>query len=1044
MPLSRRQEEHLQTLLSACRSLSTTLRPRSIFVTGSGGKTHLLQAFAHELGDSCLCAHAKFEEVNLEPFETMRDYLSAIVERMLPDKQLWQERLREQMTESELFLLQSTLMPNLSGILEDDRQGYRREPSSLVVGLPSTNEESEDPCCLFAFEYWRRDYGPIRIRVAVRDFLRAVSRYVVLVMILDDVHWARSASWDMLEAIIRDSSPRRFLLVGSYSTPLPPSSPQPKLLKQQTTLSLRKFDLDDTIYVLESLLRRKDVTELGTAIFRHTDGSVNCTGSVLRRLKDEKVLYKDGDDWHWNHEAVVNRLRDLQPMPESARPPARHDNLLTIAACLGRTGFDLQMIYHACNEEGPFFSMTEIKAAAESALKEGIITRDGTGFRFSHDNERLAAYRNIRDPMEWHLRIGRQLRVWVHDFAESGQSLPDHVFLQCAHQMILSKDYIEDEWERLDVAEVSAQVADVALRKQNYRYARQLLSTAISMLGSKPWGQYESQMLEWALPLARLHTVVGEFDAGFNDAAEIRRHARRREVVHGAFETQIQCLLYQQKISEASALLSRAVEDLGVSFRQRKAVLNPKKLRQMALDFVEQPGRLSPAKDGSKLLLSRYVEMIATLFPDEYVASSDLYVRLLHEVISMSFGGEILPCSPLAFVCWAAKCASQGDVASASAFGRVAMHFAQCGTDERLNHLTTMLFRSRVSHWDALLRDGLLEIAHSVERLWEYGATDEALLGSTFCSQVAFEAGLHLGHLLKDCEVYAELRQDYGLQKDSGVLPCLSQVIANLTGVSDHTMKLVGDFFNEDTMLQEWTAQGATWKIQCMNVMRMQTAYIYGNYKTAKDIAQSINEKTFHCSDPLAVSHVFFKGMSYLSYAKTTNKGKYRRFAKPFVRQMRDWHQSGVINCRHLVDLMEAESLAASGADSMKARSAFEKAIGSAAKDDFVQHQAMASELAAVYGFQTSSPWATTYLEQARTFYGQWGAAGKVRDMDSAYSHHFQGSTIEMTMSGLFASRSSYRPSRTMSNDFFRRSVLSKIEAIEEIHEFHDSMPLAS
>src|SRR5262249_38519941 len=70
------------------------------------------------------------------------------------------------------------------------------------------------------------------------------------------------------------------------------------------------------------------------------------------------------------------------------------------------------------------------------------------------------------------------------------------------------------------------------------------------------------------------------------------------------------------------------------------------------------------------------------------------------------------------------------------------------------------------------------------------------------------------------------------------------------------------------------------------------------------------------------------------------------------------------------------------------AQDLYEQAIGSARANGFVHNEALANELAArFYGARGFQKIAHAYLRDARHCYRQWGAEGKIRQLDELYPH---------------------------------------------------------
>jgi hypothetical protein len=119
---------------------------------------------------------------------------------------------------------------------------------------------------------------------------------------------------------------------------------------------------------------------------------------------------------------------------------------------------------------------------------------------------------------------------------------------------------------------------------------------------------------------------------------------------------------------------------------------------------------------------------------------------------------------------------------------------------------------------------------------------------------------------------------------------------------------------------------------------------------------------------------------------------------------MQKWVRKGVINCCHMILLLQAETLPASSADSEDVRKSFDNAITMAGKLGFLHNQALGNERAGVYFLeQGDNAWASTYLSRARQLFREWGAMAKVDQMDLKYRHLFESESAPRSSRSLKA-----------------------------------------
>jgi PAS domain S-box-containing protein len=121
--------------------------------------------------------------------------------------------------------------------------------------------------------------------------------------------------------------------------------------------------------------------------------------------------------------------------------------------------------------------------------------------------------------------------------------------------------------------------------------------------------------------------------------------------------------------------------------------------------------------------------------------------------------------------------------------------------------------------------------------------------------------------------------------------------------------------------------------------------------------------------------------------ASAAKRGKYRRALREHHQQLLEWAETCPENFASRATLVGAEIARLDGRE-LDAERLYEQAIGSARASGFPHDEAIANERAsrfhAVRGFEKL---ARIYLLEARRSYQQWGADGKVRQLDHVHSH---------------------------------------------------------
>lgn len=221
------------------------------------------------------------------------------------------------------------------------------------------------------------------------EFLRQASKRIPLTIVLDDVQWADSSTWDALEYVRHNLDRDRLLICMTLrSEDTNTVAERRRHLSRDerfSDLTLQRFTEDDLRTWLETILHQADVSsELLRFIHSYTEGNPLLVVHVLRSLQEDGTIWYAGRRWQWKERpelqlpTAVADLIDarIERMSDAARQQ------LTMAAVIGRA-FDLDLVLAAGGmpEEDLLDAIDEGIAAH---VVEATGDRDSDRFAFSH------------------------------------------------------------------------------------------------------------------------------------------------------------------------------------------------------------------------------------------------------------------------------------------------------------------------------------------------------------------------------------------------------------------------------------------------------------------------------------------------------------------------------------------------------------------------------------------------------------------------------------------------------------------------------------
>jgi diguanylate cyclase (GGDEF)-like protein len=251
----------------------------------------------------------------------------------------------------------------------------------------------------------------------IAEYLRLASADRPIVIVLDDMQWADSASWDTLEYLVPQLENERVL----FCLTLRAEEARGDVLERRRRISrderfhelrLERLTREELRQWIEAAFHRQDVgREFLAFLYRQTEGNALFVVQLLRTLVDEGYVWHDGERWNWK---PVSELR--LPVAVSdlisrrlARLTERSRELLVTGAVVGREfDLDLAIAASAATED-------ELLDAVDEGVRADVLApttmRGGDRFAFTHGllAEVLRASVNPRRLRKVHERVADAL-----------------------------------------------------------------------------------------------------------------------------------------------------------------------------------------------------------------------------------------------------------------------------------------------------------------------------------------------------------------------------------------------------------------------------------------------------------------------------------------------------------------------------------------------------------------------------------------------------------------------------------------------------------
>ncbi|BAY92904.1 MULTISPECIES: trifunctional serine/threonine-protein kinase/ATP-binding protein/sensor histidine kinase [unclassified Tolypothrix] len=841
-----------------------------------------------------------------------------------------------------------------------------------------------------------------------------------LVMFVDDLQWADSASLNLIQVLMSESQTGCLLLLGAYrdnevfaAHPLILSlNEMEKTGAKIDTITLQPLNFSSLNHLIADTLHAPTsvVQPLTELVIQKTQGNPFFATQFLKALHQDQLITFDWGAGHWQCDivqvrdaALTDDVVELMAQQLQKLPPATQE-ILKLAACIG-ANFDLITLAIVSQQ-----SQTEVATTLWKALQEGLIlpqsdlykfylsetqaTQDTSQatlqYKFLHDRVQQAAYSLIPNDQKQttHVKIGRLL--WENT---PEAEIEEQVFA-IANQLNIGIEQFHEPTERHQLSRLNFIAGKKAKASTAYNAALAYLKISIELLPLNPWQSNYDFTLSLYNEATEASYLSGELDLMENFAQEVLQQAKAIIDTAKVYEIKIESYTIQSQFLAAIDTAMQFLQPIGIEFpseptdldfflglQEIQALLSDKTVAELAdLPEMQQPE------------LRTALRVLVKVDTPAYLGKPLLHRLLVPKELSLSIKYGNTSASSFVYSGYGLMLSGQSNsILPGYEFGQLALQLLSKFSDSEYEARVLVVVHGFITHWKEPLTATLKPLLQAYARGLEIGDLAFACHGASVYCYHAYVAGQELTTLANELAIYGAALAKIHKQATLNYHNIYHQIVLNLIEPTTTPWELVGTAYDENSMLLlngQARDPNSLWHF-CVN--KLMLCYLF----QVLDLAVEYAIKAKQCQSSglgYAMTNIsllnFYDSLVQLALYPTASSTEQQQILQQVAENqqiMQQWANYAPMNQLHRFYLVEAEKHQVLG-DKTTAIEFYDRAISCAKANGYIQEEALANELAAKFYLNwEKEKVAAGYMQEAYYCYARWGAKAKVVDLETRY-----------------------------------------------------------
>jgi predicted ATPase/GAF domain-containing protein/tRNA A-37 threonylcarbamoyl transferase component Bud32 len=838
-----------------------------------------------------------------------------------------------------------------------------------------------------------------------------------LVLVLDDLQWADSASLKLIELMLTNRQAGSLLLLGAYRDNEVNASHLTMLTIERlvergvemNSIVLNALKIDEVIEMLADTLYcdREFVAALADLVFAKTLGNPFFINEFLKTIHQENLLTFDQEQkcWQWDMaqieelsitanvvDLMVGRLRKLSETTRQA---------VSLAACMGNS-FDistLSIIYDKSVAEtfrdlSPAVqselvqSCSGLESTPEQPIESSLFIRD---YQFRHDRVQQAAYLLIDDQEKKviHYRIGKLLlaNLSKREYGEKIFTLVDH--------LNKGQSLIELDDEKITLAELNLKAGKKAKEAIAYAASRNYLVLSKNVFPGDIWASQYRMACNLYKELIEIEYLNGNSEQS-QLLIEFALQQSTTSLDRADFYyLQITHYTLLGKISEAfeagrNGLMSLGIdlpmENLAAVFNDELTEYQENLGEREVSSLYEQHEMIMPETRAALKILIR-------ILPAAWVLNPLLMCIVGAKMVNLNIKYGHMEKSPTGYACFGVINAYVlRNYHLAYQYGCLSVRLSDKYQNLSSNVGARQFHASMIMPWLEHIQLSEQVNIDSINAGLQVGDLQPVAYSLTYNIYNLIYQGKNLNLLLKEVDRSLVFSQESKNQWSIDCIMAAKILVRNLVGLTKDNLCFDIEETSEAHFLETCQKNNSLAAVCFYYIFKAEILCLYDRPIELSLLQQSAKWFDYIPGTISIAKHNFYYSLTLLTrcaQAATEDRDLYWQQIETNQLRMKEWADNCPENFLHKYLLVAAEMSRISGMW-QQAINLYDRAIESAKEHEFVHNEALANELAAKFWLERNKEdFAQFYMRKAYQGYQIWGAKRKIELLEETYPQWF-------------------------------------------------------